>query len=469
MSIIEFKAYGKKAQYQAIDEAIRTVKFVRNSCIRLWIDNKGLNKYDLNKYCKTLAKNFPFANELNSTARQAAAERAWSSISRFFENCKKKVPGKKGFPRFQKHCRSVEYKQSGWKLSPDKKSITFSDKKGIGKLKLKGTWDLWRFDKKQIKRVRIVRRADGYYVQLCISVDVKEQLDPADATVGLDVGLKDFYTDSRGNTEPNPRFYRSGEKRLRFYQRRVSRKKKGSANRKKAVNRLGRQHLKISRQREDHAKRLARCVIRSRSVGFAESNDLVAYEDLRVNNLVKNHCLAKSINDAGWYQFRKWLEHFGQKFGRVTVAVNPAYTSQNCSKCGEVVKKSLSTRTHVCECGCELDRDHNAAIRRSRRYANNILKRALGTVGHTGTWIDRRSRYANIDPNASGDLASTVLGFGQEQQVESMSEESPRLKARGVSKNRLSVRIGWHWKELAFGLSGQYYHRLVLFFDIIFL
>ncbi|NEO91788.1 MAG: transposase [Moorea sp. SIO3G5] len=418
MIILEFKAYGKKAQYQSIDEAIRTTKFVRNSCLRLWMDNKGLSKYDLNKYCKTLAKNFTFANELNSTARQAAAERAWSSIARFFENCKKKVPGKKGFPKFQKYCRSVEYKQSGWKLSPDKKSfakrrlcrITFSDKKGIGKLKLKGTWDLWRFDKKQIKRVRIVKRADGYYVQFCISVDVKEQLKPADATVGLDVGLKEFYTDSRGKTEPNPRFYRKGEKRLKFYQRQVSRKKKGSSNRRKAVNRLGRQHLKISRQREEHAKRLARCVIRS--------NDLVAYvraacrrQDLRVKNLVKNHCLAKSINDAGWYQFRKWLEHFGIKFGRVTVAVNPAYTSQNCSECGEVVKKSLSTRTHVCKCGCKLDRDHNAAV--------NILNRALGTVGHTGTWI--------IDPNASGDLASTVLDSGQVQQVESMSEESPRL------------------------------------------
>ncbi|WP_287298161.1 transposase [Moorena sp. SIO2C4] len=115
----------------------------------------------------------------------------------------------------------------------------------------------------------------------------------------------------------------------------------------------------------------ARCVIRS--------NDLVAYEDLRVRNLVKNHCLAKSINDAGWYQFRKWLEHFGTKFGRITVAVNPALTSQNCSQCGEVVKKYLSTRTHTCKCGCQLDRDHNAAI--------NILKRAFSTVGHTGTRI----------------------------------------------------------------------------------
>ncbi|NEP53184.1 MAG: transposase [Moorea sp. SIO3C2] len=404
MIILEFKAKGNKHQYFAIDEAIRTVKFIRNSCIRYWMDNKGVNKFDLNKYSAVLANNFPFANELNSTARQSSAERAWSSIIRFFDNCKKKVPGKKGFPKFQKNCRSVEYKQSGWKLSPDNKSITFSDKKGIGKLKIKGTWDLWRFDKKQIKRVRIVRRADGYYVQFCISVDIKEELEPTGTAVGLDVGLKEFYTDSTGNTEPNPRFYRTGEKRLKFYQRRVSRKKKGSSNRKKAINRLGRHHLKISRQREEHAKRMARCVVRS--------NDLVAYEDLRVKNLAKNHCLAKSINDAGWYQFRKWMEHFGTKFGKVTVAVNPAYTSQNCSNCGEVVKKSLSTRTHTCKCGCELDRDHNAAI--------NILKRALSTVGHTGTWVVK-----NL--NASGDPTSTLPGSGLVEQVRSLSEESPRL------------------------------------------
>jgi putative transposase len=178
--------------------------------------------------------------------------------------------------------------------------------------------------------------------------------------VGLDVGIQEFYTDSNGHTLANPRFYRTGEKRLKFRQRRVSRKKKGSANRKRAINSVGRVHLKISGaltrtlrdwQREEHAKIVARCVI--------QSNDLVAYEDLRIKNLVKNPCLAKSINDAGWYQFRKWLEHFGGKFGKITVAVNPAYTSQQCSSCGTHVKKSLSTRTHVCKCGFVLDRDWN--------------------------------------------------------------------------------------------------------------
>jgi putative transposase len=249
-----------------------------------------------------------------------------------------------------------------------------------------------------------VRRADGYYVQFLVRTE-NETVDvqPTGKTVGLDVGLKEFYTDSNGHTEPNPKFYRKGEKRLKFRQRRVSCKKKGSANRNKAINRLGRVHLKISRQREEHALKLARCVI--------QSNDLVAYEDLRIKNLVKNHCLAKSINDAGWYQFRKWLEYFGAKLGKVTVAVNPAYTSQECSNCGTVVKKSLSMRTHVCKCGFVLDRDWNAAI--------NILKIALSTIGHMGTWV--------IDPNASGDSTSTRAGAILSEQVGSMNEESPHF------------------------------------------
>jgi len=156
-------------------------------------------------------------------------------------------------------------------------------------------------------------------------------------------------------------------------------------------------------KRIEHAKRVARCVI--------QSNDLVAYEDLRIKNLVKNHCLAKSINDAGWYQFRKWLEYFGVKFSKITIAVNPAYTSQQCSHCGTTVKKALSTRTHVCRCGCILDRDWNAAI--------NILKLALSTAGHVGTWIS--------DPNALGDLASTLIGEILSKQAESTNKESPHL------------------------------------------
>jgi len=403
MIVLEFKAKGKTNQYSAIDEAIRTTQFVRNKAIRHWMDSRGVGQKELYRLSKALREEFPFVKALNSSACQAAIERAYSSIARFYSNCKKSILGKKGYPQFQKNCRSVEYKTSGWSLSETRKSITFTDKKGIGKLKLKGTWDLNFYQLEQIKRVRLIRRADGYYVQFLVRAENKVDADLTGKMIGLDVGLKDFYTDSNGHTEPNPKFYRTGEKRLKFRQRRVSRKNIGSANRRKAINRLGRVHLKISRQREEHAKRVARCVI--------QSNDLVAYEDLRIKNLVKNHCLSKSINDAGWYQFRKWLEYFGAKFGKITVAVNPAYTSQECSKCGTLIKKSLSIRTHACQCGFVLDRDWNAAV--------NILKLALSTTGHVGTWV--------IDPNASGDSASTLIGAILSGQAGSMNEESPWL------------------------------------------
>jgi putative transposase len=107
---------------------------------------------------------------------------------------------------------------------------------------------------------------------------------------------------------------------------------------------------------------------------------VVAYEDLRIKNMVRNHCLAKSINDASWYQFRVWMEYFGKVFNKITIAVPAAGTSQECSQCGTGVKKSLSTRTHACQCGCVLDRDHNAA--------RNILSRGLGTVGHQGDFAN---------------------------------------------------------------------------------
>ena len=347
---------------------------------------------------------FPFADELNSMARQASAERAWSSISRFYDNCKKGVAGSIGFPQFQKDCRSVEYKTSGWKLDDARKFITFTDKKGIGRLKLKGTRDLHFYQMTQIKRVRLVKRADGVYVQFCVDTVRRENIEPTGNTVGLDVGLTDFYTDSNGETAPNPRFLRKGEKNLKRSQRRVSRKVKASKNRGKARLVLGKHHLKISRQRKDHAVKLARCVI--------QSNDLIAYEDLRIKNMVKNHCLAKSINDASWYQFRQWLEYFGKVFKRVTIAVNPQYTSQDCSDCGQVVKKTLSTRTHSCKCGCVLGRDENAA--------RNILSRSLGTVGHTGT-------FALDASNALGDESSIQVGESLLEQDMSLIKESQCL------------------------------------------
>lgn len=362
---------GTKEQYQALDDAIRTAQFIRNKAVRYWIDNQGVGKADLYTLCKDLAKEFAFALKLNSAARQASAERAWASISSFYSRCKKKEK-KKGFPKFKKHCRSVEYKVSGWKLSDDCKSIAFTDGFGIGSLSLycnkETRVDLFRL---KINRVRVVRKADGYYAQFCFDADRKEEGEYTGNVVGLDLGLKYFTKDQNDNAVIYPQFLRKSERRLKKAQKRLSKKfikgkKPQSKNYHKARNRLGRIHLKIQRQRKDWAIKQARCVV--------HSNDVIVYEDLKVSNMVKNHHLAKSISDASWYQFTAWLDYYGKIWDKSVVAVSPNYTSQDCSNCGHRVKKSLSTRTHSCSnCKTEICRDTNAAI--------NILKKGMKMLG----------------------------------------------------------------------------------------
>jgi putative transposase len=127
--------------------------------------------------------------------------------------------------------------------------------------------------------------------------------------------------------------------------------------------------------------------------------------------MVKNHKLAKSISDAAWSQFAQWLQYLGKVYGKTVVAVAPQYTSQDCSTCGNTVKKSLSVRTHVCGCGTVLDRDHNAAL--------NILAKALrqvgieiNTAGHAGivAYSPLGMKTAQRDVVQHGAIAANAFG-----------------------------------------------------------
>nr|BBH87415.1 transposase [Thermosporothrix sp. COM3] len=386
MLVYEYKLEGSKAQFAAIEEAIRTTQFIRNTCLRLWMDARGVSRNDLQRYCAVLAKQFPFALSLNSQARQAAADRAWAAISRFYEHCKKKKPGKKGYPTFQRNNRSVEYKTTGWKLDPDGVHIRFTDGCGIGRLRLIGSRDIMTFPLSQIKRVRLLRRADGYYCQCAVAATRRVEHQPSGKQVGIDLGLRAFFTDSEGNTVAPPQYLRKAERRLKRLHRRLSRTQKCSRNRRKARQALSKASLKVQRQREDFARKQANALV--------SSHDLIAYEALQIRHLVKNRHLAKSIADAAWGRFLSWVRYYGTLHRVPVIGVEPAFTTQDCSRCGQRVKKSLSMRTHLCPgCGLLLDRDHNAAL--------NILQKALqGTVGQTGT-------DEEVSSNASGQPAAT--------------------------------------------------------------
>jgi putative transposase len=358
------------------------------------MDTRGCTRAKMQALCKDLAREFPFAKKLNSMARQAHADRAWQAVSRFYKNCRE---GAKpvGYPKFKKHSRSVEYKTSGWTLSDDARTLTFTDGFAAGTFSVycnsAAREDIFR---SKINRVRVVRRADGYYAQFCLDVERQKRGNYTGNAIGIDLGLTHFVKDQNDNAVAYPQYLRKSEQRLKRLQRRLSRKhqkgKRQSANYHKNRKCLGRAHLKVQRQRKDWAIKLARALV--------SSHDVVAYENLQVRNMVRNHHLAKSISDAAWSQFCDFLDYYGKVWGKAVVAINPAFTTQDCHQCGRRVKKSLSTRTHECVCGAKLCRDTNAAI--------NILNRGLemlgiSTEGHSETACILQGTLGEINPSAA--------------------------------------------------------------------
>ena len=217
----------------------------------------------------------------------------------------------------------------------------------------------------KIKTASITKKTDGYYVNLSLEdatvPEIKLDFNP-DSITGIDVGLKEFLTTSEGETVAIPQHYRKSQKRLRVIQKRVSRRKKGSNRRLKAVKQLGRQHKKVADQRKDFHFKTANNLLKK--------YDVIAVEDLNVKGLARTR-LAKSVLDAGWSSFLSILTNKAENAGLVVIPVKASGTSQDCSNCGVKVPKKLHERWHNCpNCGCSLDRDHNAAI--------NIKNRAVG-------------------------------------------------------------------------------------------
>ena len=466
-------------QQAAIDEAIRITQFLRNTCLRVWMDGRRVSENDLQLACSRLAHAVAFVAPLNSQARQAAAARAWAAISRFYAHCPEKRPGKKGYPRFQQDCRSVEYKVTGWRLDADGRHLTLTDGCGIGRGNLIGSREVHTFPLEQIKRVRLLRRADGYYAQFVLEAERRVAHVPTGRVVGIAVGLHVSCRDSEGQAVATPRFIHQVAQRVRRRSRWLSSKSlhhqqgkhpkhptqqhaarqrakhnryppvppplplpapvpratalgcqpaaapaapagtaaptpsalgadaspvplplplparprpgpvRQSANWHRARQTLARTSLHLQRQREDFARKQANALV--------SSSDLMALEDLQIRNLVKNRRRAKASSDASWGRFRHGVEYYGRVQQVPVLAVPPPYTSQACSGCGKLVRKSLSVRTHVCpHCGLIRDRDQNAAmVSREAGLAQAIqlgiwdavrqARLVSGTVGHTET------------------------------------------------------------------------------------
>jgi putative transposase len=222
----------------------------------------------------------------------------------------------------------------------------------------------------KIKTCSITKKADGYYVTLSLEDAtvpiIKPDFNP-DSITGIDVGLKEFLTTSDNEVVSIPQYYRKSQKRLRVIQKRVSRRKKGSNRRQKAIKQLGRQHKKVADKRKDFHFKTANNLLKK--------YDVIAVEDLNVKGLARTR-LAKSILDAGWSSFLSILTSKAENAGLAVIPVKSSGTSQDCSSCGMKVPKKLHVRWHDCpNCGCSLDRDHNAAINiKNRAEGHPVLK-----------------------------------------------------------------------------------------------
>lgn len=291
--------------------------------------------------------------EIHSQVLQDCVERVKKAFDRFQKG---DVKGKKsGKPRFKGvgRYRSFTYPQ----MKQDCISSRQINLPKIGRVKLIQHRELPAGF--TVKTATVTKKADGYYITLSledksvpeITIDTVPTLEN---TIGIDMGLKSFLVTSEDEEVEIQQHYRKAQKRLRVKQKKVSRKKKGSINRKKAVSKLGRTHQKIANKRKDFHYKTATHLIKQA--------DVIAFEKLNIKGLAKTK-LAKSILDAGWGQFLEILKLKAEKAGVLTVEVNPNGTSQHCSNCGHKVPKELKDRIHSCDnCGTILCRDVNAAI-----------------------------------------------------------------------------------------------------------
>jgi putative transposase len=284
---------------------------------------------------------------IHSQVVQDSLRRVSRAFDAFFQRCLK-GDKKAGFPRFKHQSRyhSFTYPQAGFRLEGNKLKLS-----KIGSVRLR----LSRKIEGKIKTCSIKRQLDGWFVIFTVEENQSRYFPKTGVSCGIDMGLENFATLSTGEVKENPRFFRQAEKALKTQQRKVSKKKVRGANRRKAVRLLGKKHLKIQNQRQDFFHKT--------SLQLIKEYDEIAVEDLNIKGLVKNHHLAKSISDASWGTFLSVLENKAANAGRRVWKVAAAFTSQDCSQCGDRVKKSLAVREHRCiGCGYVAHRDQNAAL-----------------------------------------------------------------------------------------------------------
>ena len=361
-----YRLYPTRAQETALNKTLNTLRLVYNSLLneRKFLyetTGKGTSQYAQEKHFAEWRNRFPELAGVHSHLLQNVALRVNLAFIAFFRRCRTgETPG---FPRlkgvgaydsfgFKEFSNGVSFRRGNLYVSK------------IGEIKGK----FHRPTEGTPKTATLRRQAGKWFV--CIACEVAlEPLPPSDEAIGIDVGLKTFAALSNGESIENPRFFRKDEKALARVGRKQAKTKKRSRERRTVNKVLARIHERIRNRRSDFCHQNSRRIVNRYGI--------IAVEELNVKGMVQNHSLAKSISDVAWSQFRQCLTSKAESADREVYAVNPAYTSQNCSTCGYRAKKRLFERWHLCPlCGESLDRDTNAAI----NILNKGLENRIGTT-----------------------------------------------------------------------------------------
>ena len=391
--IFKFRIYPSSKQKIRLLTQFKICKEIYNELLD---ENKKYcfnQKFDFNSIIQDIKiTNKERYLKVHSQVLQNVSDRVSKAFENFFNRIKMRNQGiniKAGFPRFKSRIQSITYSQSGFKI--DGKKITLSK---IGKIPIV----LSREIEGKIKTLTIKQNKSGqWFAVFSVELEKEEPIHPSKKTVGIDVGIERFATLSQkeGIVE-NPQFFRQSEKALHKAQRTLSRRKIGGQNWKKQKIKVAKIHNIITNQRNDFLHKITSYL--------AKTYCLIKVEDLKIKNMVKNHCLAKSISDAGWGKFFQMLAYKEVALGGKLEKKNPRNTSRKCSKCGTLVDMPLWKRTFKCtNCKHIAHRDDNAS--------DNIHN---DTEGHSGIYtpvdiVPLCQRFAGV---SMIDESGTINGVG---------------------------------------------------------